>query len=353
MLLIRILALPILPIFALIVLIRNWSYDRGYLTSNKFDIPIICVGNLSVGGTGKTPHTEYIVNLVKDEVVPSVISRGYKRKTKGYLEVQPEMSALQTGDEPLQIKRKFPSAFVAVAEERLNGITNILIDHEEIDVIVLDDAFQHRAVRAGLNILLTTFDEPFFTDKLMPFGNLREFRKGAKRADILVVTKCPETISSGEIKSYKSQAKSYGIKSIYFSKISYGSFLDMMTNEPLDLTDEKVVLVTGIAEPKPMTDYLDSQNVKYEHLAFRDHHAFSGDDITKIKELFDTFEAKRVLCTEKDAVRLRAFSDKLKELNMPVCFLNITVSFIDDSSQRFNEEILTYVRENKDNHRTP
>ncbi len=353
MLLIRILALPILPIFALIVLIRNWSYDRGYLASNKFDIPIICIGNLSVGGTGKTPHTEYVVNLIKDEVVPCVISRGYKRKTKGYLEVLPDMTASQTGDEPLQIKRKFPNAYVAVAEERLNGITNVLIDHEEIDVIILDDAFQHRAVRAGLNVLLTTYDEPFFDDKLMPFGNLREFKKGAKRADILVITKCPDHLKTEEMNKFKEQASNYGIKSIYFSKISYGHFIDLMSHETLDLSSEKVVLVTGIAEPKPMTEFLDSKGVIYEHLAFRDHHAFSSEDITKIKELFDTFEAKRVLCTEKDAVRLKAFSEKLKELNMPVCFLNITISFIDEGSQKFNDEIVTYVRDNKDNHRTP
>ena len=281
--LIRIITLPFLPIYAFITWLRTWSYNKGVIKSNEFDIPIITIGNLSVGGTGKTPHTEYLIRLLKKDVTIGVLSRGYRRKTDGYLEVAADMTAAETGDEPLQMKRKFPEIVMSVDKVRLNGITNMLIDHEAVDVILLDDAFQHRAVRAGINILLTTFKEPYFNDKLLPIGDLREFKSGKKRADIIVVTKCPDDLSQNQIAEFRNKISPETHQMLCFSKIKYGAFFDIQSGGTIK-PHGKIVLVTGIANASPMLEHLKSLNLEVEHLEFRDHYSFSEKDIEKIKD---------------------------------------------------------------------
>jgi len=349
--LIRILTLPILPFYAFIVGLRNWSYNKEIIKSNSFDFPIITVGNLSVGGTGKTPQTEYLIKCLQKEFKVGVLSRGYRRRTKGYLEVMTDMNANSTGDEPLQIKRKFPEAIMCVDEERLNGITSMLIAHPVLDVIVLDDAFQHRAVKAGINILLTTFDEPFFKDRLLPIGDLREFKSGKKRADIIVVTKCPENLNAETQEKYIKAIDATKDQKVFFSNIKYGAFKHVF-NQSIIQPQGKVLLVTGIAKPKPMLDHLFKLGLEVEHIEFRDHHRFSKNDIDKIKDIFDNFGADSIITTEKDAVRLYDFKTIIESYELPFIYLEIESQFINDKLV-FENTISTYVRANKDNHGIP
>lgn len=347
---IRIITLPILPFYAFIVAFRNWSYDKGIINSNSFDIPIISVGNLSVGGTGKTPSTEYLIRLLKVDHKLGVLSRGYRRKTKDYLEVEVDMTSTMTGDEPLQMKRKFPEIIMSVDRERLNGITSMLIDHPEIDAILLDDAYQHRAVRPGINILLTTFDEPFFDDKLLPIGDLREFKSGKKRADIVMVTKCPDDLSQDQKNKFKEQLNLGAHQLLCFSKIGYGEMKQLVDS---DFTpSKKVLLVTGIAKPEPLKLHLETQGYTLKHVEFRDHHSFSRTDIANLKDIFDNFEASCIITTEKDATRLKSFESQIRELKLPICFLEIQTEIVDGKAA-FDEKIISYVKENKDNHRIP
>ena len=349
--LIRILTLPILPIYALIVWIRNTAYDLGIMKSNKFDIPVIGIGNLSVGGTGKTPATEYIIRLLKNDYNVGVISRGYLRKTKGYLEVLSDMKAWQTGDEPLQMKRKFGDAVkVGVDRQRIHGITNILTDHDGIDVIVLDDAYQHRSVKPGINILLTTWDEPYFKDRIIPIGDLREFRAGKKRADIILVTKCPDSILDADRRTYENALNASENQLVAFASIKYGTFRNSSNNQTVDVS--RALVVTGIANPDPMLKELERRGVEFEHLAFKDHHDFSKNDIEKISNIFDSFAAEWILTTEKDSVRLLKWLPNLKSRNIPVCYLEMEHALI-HNKMAFEQRITEYVRENKDNHRIP
>ena len=349
MLIIRLLTLPLLPFYALIVFIRNKAFDNGLMKSNQFDIPVIGVGNLSVGGTGKTPMVEYLIRLIKDESKVGVISRGYGRNTRDYMEVMVDSFAKEVGDEPLQIKQKFGDAIrFAVERERIYGITRLLTDHPDRNAILLDDSYQHRSVVPGVNVLLTTYQEPYYSDRLIPVGDLREFKAGRKRADLVVVTKCPTDISEKEMQDV--QSKLDVNVPVAFSCIEYGDFKSV--ENKVESPEGKILLVTGIAEPDPLHKELVSRGLEIEHVKFNDHHKFTDKDIQRIRDLFGNFDASMIVTTEKDFTRLRPWVEELQANGINTCYLEIRTKFI-RGGEVFDKTILQYVRANKDYNTIP
>lgn len=301
MILLRKLLFPLAILYGLITSIRNYLYDKGILKSYSFDIPVIAVGNLSVGGTGKTPQIEYLIRLLSPDYKVATLSRGYKRKSEGFILADANANAEILGDEPFQYFQKFPQIQVAVDADRRNGITELLSQSEKPEVILLDDAFQHRKVKAGFYILLTAYDELFCDDFMLPTGNLRESRNGAKRANMIIVTKCPPNIT--ELAQEKVKKKIGLDLPIFFSYVEYDDKV-YNSNASLAVTEVKLqekLLLAGIAKPKPFFDYLQSGNDVV--MIFSDHHHFTESDILNIKsQAVD----KIIVTTEKDFVRLEA-----------------------------------------------
>lgn len=309
-------------------------YDRGWLQSREYKLPIICVGNLSVGGTGKSPMIAYLIILLKDDYKIAVLSRGYKRKTKGYREVAVESTAKEVGDEPLQFKQNYPNVTVAVCADRRLGIEKL---QTKADIILLDDAFQHRKVKASLNILLTPFNDLFIDDFIVPMGWLRESRSGAQRADIIVVTKCPDHVAYAKQQEIQMWLKLKEHQKLYFSKIGYDSRIYGKSEiQPLEyLQDKSFTLLTGIANPKPLADFLKKKDFDFTHEKFPDHHDFSVSEIEK-------FSRKEIiLTTEKDYMRLQPYLDKFA-----LYFLPIKTILFNDQEEFFKERILKAVRGN-------
>ena len=319
MIFLRKILFPLAILYGWITQLRNFLYDKGILKSYAFDIPVIAVGNLSVGGTGKTPQIEYLIRLLSFDKKVAMLSRGYKRKSKGFVLANELSTAMTLGDEPYQMHRKFPNIQVAVDANRKNGIEQLLTQQTKPEVIVLDDAFQHRRVKAGLYILLTTLDELYVDDYLLPTGNLRESKSGANRADIIIVTKCPATMSESEIKSVKKKLKT--AKPIFFSTVSYDDTIysaDSSMNISA-LESSSKLLVAGIAKPKPFFNHL--KNINDAVLEFPDHHHFSHRDIEMIKK---KAENRTIVTTEKDYVRLRDYFQDGQLFYLPIrtVFLN-------------------------------
>ncbi|CAM1344446.1 tetraacyldisaccharide 4'-kinase [Tenacibaculum amylolyticum] len=336
--LVRFLLFPFAIIYDIITSIRNLFFDRGILKSTSFKIPVIAVGNLSVGGTGKTPQIEYLIRLLKDDYKIAVLSRGYKRKTKGFQLVNDSHTAEDVGDEPLQFYSKFKGIHVAVDVNRTEGIQK-LQELIQPDIVLLDDAFQHRKVNAGHYILLTKYNDLYSKDFLLPTGNLRESRSGAKRAKSIVVTKCPSDMSDIEREKIKKQLKVLPEQQVFFTTISYDE--DIKGEEKAinitDLKDEKVTLVTGIANPTPLLSYLDEKEIEYKHVKFPDHHHFSSQDILKIEATRKQLnEDGIILTTEKDYVRLQG---KLAN----VFYIEIRTEFI-KNEEGFNMQVEEFVR---------
>jgi len=352
---------PFSILYRLITDIRNFLFDKGILRSMEFRIPVICIGNITVGGTGKTPHAEYTINLLKKEFKVAILSRGYKRKSSGFRVVTISSEARETGDEPLQICRKFPDVLVAVDRKRVNGIKKIMKEHPETDVIILDDGFQHRSVRPGLSILLTDYNRPVTRDYLMPYGRLRENRKNRKRADIIIISKTPEEITKSEIKEITSEIRSHPGQEIYFTKICYDALSPVFDSEESnsfygkDYRNYGAVLITGIASPGMLNIHLKKQFNEIIHLDFPDHHYFDEYDIQKVKKAYNKLKSKErlIITTEKDAVRLRELSNIEDPLRSVFFYLPVRVSFINDYKTKFDNMIFEYVRKNKQNNRIP
>ncbi|WP_439151471.1 tetraacyldisaccharide 4'-kinase [Winogradskyella sp.] len=304
--LIRIILFPITPIYFLVTWLRNWLYDVGLKTSKSFDFPVICVGNLSTGGTGKSPMIEYLIRLLKDSKSVATLSRGYKRHTEGFILADDTASAESLGDEPFQFYTKFEGIKVAVDTNRQNGIKMLRTLEDKPEVILLDDAYQHRKVKAGFNILLTAYNQLFCNDIVLPTGNLREPRSGAKRAHAIVVTKCPENLKAEEKENIIKRLRIRDTQQVYFSTIDYSEIVKSLKKE-LELKSlPRFTLVTGIANAKPMVNYLSSLGLKFDHLEFPDHYSFKSSDV-------EIFKSKTlILTTEKDYVRLSVNED-LKE----------------------------------------
>lgn len=302
---------PFSLLYGGITALRNLLYNKGWLKSKEYDFPVICVGNLSTGGTGKSPMIEFLVSFLKTNHKIAVLSRGYKRKTTGYREVLEKSTVEEVGDEPLQFKKKYPGITVAVCEDRQTGIEKL---ENLANVILLDDAFQHRKVKASLNILLTSFDKLYTNDYMLPAGNLREPKFGAKRADIIVVTKCPESIENSEMDAIKISLKPKAYQEIYFSKIGYSTeIFNAAQTKPLHyLNDKEFLLVTGIANPKPLVLFLKSKGLKFEEKSFPDHHSFTISEIEHLKN------NKLILTTEKDFMRLQSIASTVEIYYLPI-----------------------------------
>lgn len=343
---------PLSMLYGLGVRFRNKLFDLDILHSEEFNTPIICVGNLTVGGTGKTPHVEYLIRLLSPQYRVALLSRGYKRKSKGFVLGDDNSTPLTLGDEPYQIKSKFPEITVAVDADRRNGIRRLLALPNAPEVILLDDAFQHRYVKPGLSILLSDYNRPFYEDAYLPAGRLREGRNGSKRADLIVVSKTPASITEQEAQEICDSIKKDTNKPVFFSSLSYQSLRPVFGNEAPELNKEtSILLVTGIANPKPVEQYIEEHHKLAHSMAFSDHHDFNESDIRKIEDKFNAIsnKEKAIIVTEKDAVRLRHnayISDYVKE---KIYFLPLEIVFLQNKTNRFNQIILDYVAENQRN----
>ncbi|EDP95592.1 tetraacyldisaccharide 4'-kinase [Kordia algicida OT-1] len=323
----RLILLPFALLYGAIVFVRNWLFDNGYLKSTSYDFPVICVGNLSVGGTGKSPMIEYLIRLLKDNYKVATLSRGYKRKTTGFLLANETTTASDIGDEPLQFYSKFKNEIqVAVEAERTAGIEALQNLENSPEVILLDDAFQHRKVKAGFQILLTPFYDLYANDFMLPAGNLREPISGAKRADVIVVTKCPKEVSVEERARITKKLRPRTYQTVFFTTIAYAEKIQSATDEILlsSLKDSEFVLITGIANPKPLLQHLNDQQLQYSHLKYADHYDFSESDIQIIRQKAGN---KGILTTEKDFMRLQGSLENLYYLPIEVAFLAEEVKF--------------------------
>lgn len=305
----RYILLPIVPIYFLISWFRNKFYDLGIFISTSYDLPIICVGNLSVGGTGKTPMIEYLVRLLRPTNRVAILSRGYKRKSEGFIIADKHATVQSIGDEPFQFYSKFEDIIVSVDADRRNGISNLLTLKPRPEVILLDDAYQHRKVKAGLYILLTVYDQLYTKDIVLPTGNLREPRIGAERADVIIITKCPEDLQENTKIELQSKLNVLPSQKLFFSTITYSETIySIKESQPiLNLQNIKFTLVTGIANAKPLVEHLSSKGLEFDHLNFKDHHNFSDHDLRSLNE------KELILTTEKDFMRLR---DDLENRNL-------------------------------------
>jgi tetraacyldisaccharide 4'-kinase len=341
----RILLLPFSILYGLIVWIRNWLYNKNILPSTSFGLPIICVGNLSVGGTGKSPMVEFLVQHLKNDYKVATLSRGYKRKTKGYALADDETTALDIGDEPMLFHQKFPNVPVAVGEERIVAIPQLLHDRPETQVIILDDAFQHRSIKAGLNIVLTDYGNLFTRDFFLPTGDLRDMPGSYKRADIIVVTKCKSNLQEEERKEIIKEIKPLLHQKIFFSCISYGTPYHI-TNHNFRFIDEQteVLLITGIANPKPLKNYLEERIQTYNMMHYKDHHIFTIDDWRDIMKRFKSIESERkiLLTTEKDAVRLMKFKSEIN--GIPFYVMPIEQKFLFNQENEFTESVMQFIQ---------
>ena len=324
--------MPLAWLYGLVVGIRNVMFDIGVLKSRTFRMPIICVGNLTVGGTGKTPHTEYLIRLLQKEWQVAVLSRGYKRKTRGYRLATDETGMAEIGDEPYQMKQKFPGIHMAVDADRCRGIRELMKEGVEppADVVILDDAYQHRYVRAGLNILLMDYHRLIYFDRLLPAGRLREHRAGRRRADIVIVTKCPQYITPMDQRGIVRSLDLESWQKVFFTTYKYPDNMGDVGDNPL--------LVTGIASPEQMVYDLRKIIPRFELMSFPDHHNFSPKDIENIRQRAN---GRTIITTEKDATRLRGLE------NMRV--IPIEVAFLNDRASEFDQIIKSFIKKNSRN----
>jgi len=356
----KILLFPLSLMFGLAVRIRNYLYDNNILKPESFDVPIISIGNLAVGGTGKTPHTEYLVRLLSKKFNVAVLSRGYKRKTRGFILADEKSTASEIGDEPAQIKNKFPGLIVAVDANRAVAIRKITEKYPETDVIILDDAFQHRKVSPGLSILLTDFNNMFSRDYLMPFGRLREHRKNSRRADYILVSRSPTDLAPIDMRIIVGEIPPLSHQHLYFSSVVYKEPVPFFreTPEPLCLsqiaeTNRNVLLITGIVSSEYLYNYIAIYSKKIVHLDYHDHHNFTKKDLKEINKEFEKLTPgnRCIITTEKDAVRLKEIPGITDLSDKGIYYIPIGVSILNDDSEEFNNFITEYVTTNRSNSR--
>lgn len=347
--------LPFSWIYGSIVRFRNWLFDMGLKKSKSFSIPIISVGNITVGGSGKTPHVEYLIRLLHDKAKIAVLSRGYKRKSHGYVLAEESTTMPEIGDEPFQMHQKFSDIYVAVDAKRARGIENLQNDEatKDVDVVLLDDAFQHRYVKPGINILLVDYHRLIIYDKMLPAGRLREPLSGKNRADIVIITKCPKDLKPMEFRVLTKAMDLYPFQKLYFTSIDYDTPKGVFEEKQIELDklqDYHVLLLTGIASPKQMEHDLKPITKDITNLSFGDHHSFKGKDIDRINDAFESMpEPRIIITTEKDAVRLRETEGLYEKVKSNMYELPIKVSFMLDQQDNFNEKIISYVRKNSRN----
>lgn len=331
MALLKILLFPFAILYDLITRIRNRAYDNGRKPSVHFDVPVIGVGNLTVGGTGKTPMVEHLIRILTPTYRMATLSRGYGRRTKGFRLATPNDSAATLGDEPLQIHRKFgQTVTVAVGEDRAFAIPNILQENPEVQVIIMDDAFQHRRVRPLVNLLLSDYNRPFYEDLLLPAGRLRESRSGAGRADAIVVTKCPREIPEEEQMAIQDAIREYSNAPVFFTTIRYGNPMPIGGhNASADaMPGDRIILVTGIAQPGPLVAYLKKSYTLIDHLALADHHNYTTADLEALNAKVSANPGVSVITTEKDSVKLLdpTLADLVEQI--PLFYLPMEAEFV-------------------------
>ena len=347
---------PLSFLYGLGVELRSQLFELNILKSRSFTTPVISVGNITVGGTGKTPHVEYLVRLLSKEAKVAVLSRGYKRKTHGYLLADKDSTMRDIGDEPYQMKLKFPNIEVAVDANRCEGIDHLINDEQtkDTDVIILDDAYQHRYVKPGINILLVDYHRLIIYDELLPSGRLREPIESKKRADIVIITKCPDSLNPIDYRVLTKAMKLYAYQSLFFTSLHYGAPYLLFGGDETRVPkkqDSDVLLLTGIASPEQMIDDVQPNVKSLKPLTFPDHHAFSPRDIEKINNTFAAMpeESRVILTTEKDAARLRNVSGLSEEVKQRLLVLPVEVKFMLDGEEIFNDKIISYVRKNSRN----
>ncbi|MBR6120941.1 MAG: tetraacyldisaccharide 4'-kinase [Prevotella sp.] len=351
------LLLPFSWLYGLGVGFRNFLFDMRVLKSRSFDVPVISVGNITVGGTGKTPHVEYLVRLLQKKLRVAVLSRGYKRKTRGFVLADDSTTVAQIGDEPYQMKQKFGNVTVAVDKKRVHGIEQLTSQDTNLDVVLLDDAFQHRYVKPGINILLVDYHRLIIYDKLLPAGRLREPLSGKNRADIVIVTKCPKDLKPMDYRVITKAMDLFPYQHLYFTTLNYGKMYPLYNNikgmraiEQIG-ADEHVLLLTGIASPKQLQIDLAPYASQLTTLTFPDHHNFRKKDIRRLNELFEKMPApKCIITTEKDAARLKTNGNGLsEEVRKSIYALPVEVQFMQEQEASFNENIIGYIRKNSRN----
>lgn len=350
---------PLSLVYGLVVAIRNWLFDIEIIRSTRFKIPIISVGNLAVGGTGKTPHTELILTILKNDWKSAVLSRGYKRSTKGFIVADENSKCADIGDEPFQIYQKFSDVTVAVDEKRVRGVKKLQILFPDLQLIVLDDALQHRFIQAGYTILLTDYSNLYSHDLLLPAGRLREWRSGSKRADMIIVTKCPHDMTPIDMRLIETELKAEANQKLFFSHYIYDEIIPVFPDslpekwnfEKVKATNANVLLVAGIVSPESITIHLKNYSDTVKTLFFDDHHAFQPKDFNLISQTFEKLPSseKILLVTEKDAARLVSnpnFPEKLKSCTFA---LPIRVEILHDQESSFIQKIKDYVIEDSRN----
>jgi len=332
--------LPISLVYWIITSIRNIFFEIGIFKENKFKIPIIGVGNITVGGTGKTPHSQYISELLQKKFKIAILSKGYGRKTKEFKYVKINSNCNEVGDEPLQMKKNLPKEIVAVDHKRVNGVNKIMKEHPGVNCIILDDAFQHRSVKIGFNILLSDYNNPIYNDHMMPVGLLRESKKGIKRADCVIISKCPENLTLEESNRIKKKLKF--TKEVFFSKVIYDKIVSLNGYKTIKKSSiKKVLLVTGIANSSPIIEYLEKLNIQIKHIKYKDHFHYQKKDINKIIDIYKREISEIIiLTTEKDAQKMKVFEELS---NFPVYYLKVSIDFI-RNKDKFEEKILKYVK---------
>jgi tetraacyldisaccharide 4'-kinase len=336
-------------------------YNTGILKSVEFKIPVICIGNIAVGGTGKTPHTEYIAELLKQYFKVAILSRGYKRESKGFRIASSSSNISEIGDEPLQIFRKYPDLMVTVDRDRVSGVKKILEAAPETEVILLDDGYQHRGLTPGLSILLSDFAKPFVRDHMMPYGTLRESFDNMYRADIILITKTPENLSPIQRRLIVKEFNKSPYQNLYFTSLKYDSPIPVFNNmgkmeshfKLSKNTNCGIVLIAGIANPQPFKEYLQKYFSEITHLSFPDHYKFRDKDILSITSAFNNLksEEKYLFTTEKDAVRLQEFSNFDEAIRSLFYYIPVGIHFLNSDKEEFDNTIVEYVRKNKRNNR--
>jgi tetraacyldisaccharide 4'-kinase len=344
---------PLSLIYGFLIGIRNRLYDFKILTSQDFDIPVISIGNITVGGTGKTPHTEYLIKLLKSDYRVSALSRGYKRKTTGFRLVETNSTVAEVGDEPLQMKRKYPKVTISVCENRVKGVRQLMEETTPPDVVILDDAFQHRRISPGLNILLIDYNKPIKDDYLLPLGRLRESKLQARRANIIIITKCPNEITPITRRIMAKDLRLFPYQELYFTTMVYGQLLPVFAEaRPMDLFNDPrhmaILAVTGIAAPEYAIKHISQITTEVDTITFPDHHNYTENDLRIIMERFTRLKNPRkiIVTTEKDTVRLKQL-DLSGDIKTVLYYLPIQVKFLDREGKLFDKRIINYVGENK------
>ncbi len=342
---------PFALLYGLIVKVRNYLFDWGILKSISFSKPLICVGNITVGGTGKTPHVEYLIRLLYKDFKVATLSRGYGRKTKGFYYVNENSTSNEVGDEPLQMKLKFPSVKVAVDGDRRNGIAHLINDNLNLDIIILDDAMQHRWVKPGFTILLVDFNRLITRDFFMPMGRLRDSVKEKRRAEIVIITKCPLDLSNEQMNAVRKELDLHSNQNIYFTGIGYGEPKPIFAEYGKELVlngRQDIFAFAGIANPTFFYSHVKSKAKLIESYTFADHFTFSKSKISPIFENYLKYKSldKSIVTTEKDAARLRGIENLDEEFKKALFYIPIEIKFIDNQENSFTNQILTYARKN-------